>query len=225
MALSLSLPMASALVNAPMMAPRTVARATAPNMAFIDNLEGTGEETGGQIWDPLDIAGSVSDEALMWFRHAELKHGRVAMLATVGYLTGAAGITFPGEIAKGVTFESVNSGGVFSAWSNVPEAGKLQILLLIFMLELSTESKKPHYMRGGVPGKIDSLPFDGVTGIWAPKIKFWDPLGFMGALSEEQKAKKRKAELKNGRLAMIGIISFLVGHNLPGAVPALNSAF
>ena len=42
---------------------------------------------------------------------------------------------------------------------------------------------------------------------------------------EEQKAKKRKAELKNGRLAMIGIISFLVGHNLPGAVPALNSAF
>ena len=33
------------------------------------------------------------------------------------------------------------------------------------------------------------------------------------------------SELKNGRLAMIGIISFLVGHNLPGAVPALNSAF
>ena len=109
--------------------------------------EGTGEETGGEIWDPLDIAGSVGDEALMWFRASELKHGRVAMLATVGYLTGAAGITFPGEIAKGVTFDSVNSGGVFSAWSNVPEEGKLQILLIIFMLELSTESKKPHYMR------------------------------------------------------------------------------
>ena len=59
----------------------------------------------------------------------------------------------------------------------------------------------------------------------APNIKFWDPLGFMGALTDEQKAKKRKAELKNGRLAMIGIISFLVGHNLPGAVPALNSNF
>ena len=80
-------------------------------------------------------------------------------------------------------------------------------------------------VQGGVPGKIESLPFDGIQGIWAPKIKFWDPLGFMGALTEEQKAKKRKAELKNGRLAMIGIISFLVGHNLPGAVPALSSAF
>lgn len=100
-----------------------------------------------------------------------------------------------------------------------------QILSIIFMLEVATESKKPHYMRGGVPGKIDQLPFDGIKGIWAPKIKFWDPLGFMGALTPAQKAKKRKAELKNGRLAMIGIISFLVGHNLPGAVPALTSAF
>jgi len=221
----LSLVSSSMAFNAPMMVPHTAARAATPTMAFIDTLEGTGEETGGEIWDPLDIAGSVGDEALMWFRAAELKHGRVAMLATVGYLVGAAGITFPGEIAKGVTFASVNEGGVFSAWSSVPEAGKLQILSIIFMLELSTESKKPHYMRGGVPGKIDQLPFDGVKGIWTPKIKFWDPLGFMGALTEEQKAKKRKAELKNGRLAMIGIISFLVGHNLPGAVPALSSAF
>ena len=63
----------------------------------------------------------------MWFRASELKHGRVAMLASVGYLAGAAGITFPGEIAKGVSFESVNANGVFSAWSNVPEAGKLQV--------------------------------------------------------------------------------------------------
>ena len=137
----------------------------------------------------------------MWFRASELKHGRVAMLATVGYLAGAAGITFPGEIAKGVTFESVNANGVFSAWSNVPEEGKLQILSLIFLLELSSESKKPHYMRGGVPGRIDSLPFDraaGTSGLWAPKIKFWDPHNFTGALSAEQKARKRKAELKNG---------------------------
>merc|ERR1719393_647260 len=114
--------------NAPMMVPHTAARAATPNMAFIDTLEGTGEETGGEIWDPLDIAGSVGDEALMWFRAAELKHGRVAMLATVGYIAGAAGVTFPGDIAKGVTFASVNEGGVFSAWSAVPEAGKLQIL-------------------------------------------------------------------------------------------------
>ena len=224
-ALSMSYASATAFSGALAPAPRVAVQPAAVSMGFVDTLEGTGEETGGEIWDPLGFTDTVSDEALMWFRHAELKHGRASMLASVGYLVGAAGITFPGEIAKGVTFESVNSDGVYAAWGKVPEEGKLQILLLIFGLELASESKKPHYMRGGVPGKIESLPFDGIQGIWAPKIKFWDPLGFMGALTEEQKAKKRKAELKNGRLAMIGIISFLVGHNLPGAVPALNSNF
>jgi len=217
---------AAGLVNTPVPALRAVAHSVAaPQMAFIDSLEGTGEETGGEIWDPLDISGSVSDEALMWFRHAELKHGRAAMLACVGYITGAAGITFPGDIAGGVSFASVNADGVYNAWGNVPTEGKLQILLLIFALEMATESKKPHYMRGGVPGKLDQLPFDGIKGLWAPKIKFWDPLGFMGALTPEQKARKRKAELKNGRLAMIGIISFLVSHSIPGSVPALPSVF
>ena len=35
----------------------------------------------------------------------------VSQLGSVGYLIGAAGITFPGEIAKGVSFASVNSDG------------------------------------------------------------------------------------------------------------------
>jgi len=216
---------ASAFMSAPMAAPKAAVRAQPVNMGFVDTLEGTGEETGGELWDPLGISSAVGDEAVMWFRASELKHGRVAMLASVGYLIGAAGITFPGDIAKGVSFASCNSEGVFAAWSKVPTEGKLQILALIGMIEWAQESKKPHYMRGGVPGRLDQLPFDGIAGIWAPKIKFWDPLNFMGALTEEQKAKKRKAELKNGRLAMIGIISFLVSHNLPGSVPALSSAF
>merc|ERR1719426_615758 len=203
-ALSLSFTSATAFNGAVLPAQRVAVRPAAVSMGYIDTLEGVGEETGGEIWDPLDIAGTVSDEALMWFRHAELKHGRAAMLATVGYLVGAAGITFPGEIAKGVTFASVNSDGVYNAWSKVPQEGKLQILCLLLALETANESKKPHYMRGGVPGRIDSLPFDraaGTSGLWAPKIKFWDPLNFTGALSAEQKARKRKAELKNGRLA------------------------
>jgi len=219
---------AASAFNAPAVAGKAAVRAASPHMAFIDSLEGTGEETGGEIWDPLGISNTVSDEAMMWFRAAELKHGRVAMLASVGYLVGASGITFPGEIAKGVSFASVNADGVYNAWSNVPEAGKLQIVTIALALETAIESKKPHYMRGGVPGRIDPLPFDraaGTSGLWAPKIKFWDPLNFTGALSAEQKARKRKAELKNGRLAMIGMVSFLVGHNLPGSVPALSSAF
>ena len=56
-------------------------------------------------------------------------------------------------------------------------------------------------------------------------VAVWDTPGFTKKLSAQQLAEKRLSEIKNGRLAMIGMISFLVGHNLPGAVPALNSAF
>eukprot|EP00315_Gephyrocapsa_oceanica_P009503 CAMPEP_0185283652 /NCGR_PEP_ID=MMETSP1363-20130426/603_1 /TAXON_ID=38817 /ORGANISM="Gephyrocapsa oceanica, Strain RCC1303" /LENGTH=224 /DNA_ID=CAMNT_0027879319 /DNA_START=89 /DNA_END=763 /DNA_ORIENTATION=- len=221
--------MLSSLAAPALLAPvAPIARAPAgasAKMALVDSMEGVGEETGGQIWDPLGISEAVSDEAVMWFRASELKHGRVAMLASVGYLVGAAKISFPGELAKGVTFASVAANGPYQAWDAVPQAGKLQILSIILALEWATEAKKPHYMRGGVPGKIEQLPFDGIQGLWAPKIKFWDPLNFTGALSAEQKARKRKAELKNGRLAMIGIISFITGHNLPGSVPALDSSF
>mmetsp|Transcript_38114 Transcript_38114/g.123324 ORF Transcript_38114/g.123324 Transcript_38114/m.123324 type:complete len:220 (-) Transcript_38114:206-865(-) len=170
-------------------------------------------------FDPLGFSKDASPETMAKFREAELKHGRVAMLASVGYLVGAAKISFPGELAKGVTFASVAANGPYQAWDAVPQAGKLQILSIILALEWATEAKKPHYMRGGVPGKIEQLPFDGIQGLWAPKIKFWDPLNFTGALSAEQKARKRKAELKNGRLAMIGIISFACAEAIPGSVP------
>ena len=121
--------------------------------------------------------------------------------------------------------QSAPAASAFASASCVPLVSSAMSGWMPLALETASEAKKPHYMRGGVPGKIDQLPFDGIVGLWAPKIKFWDPLNFTGALSAEQKARKRKAELKNGRLAMIGIISFIVGHNLPGSVPALNSAF
>ncbi len=196
------------------------ARANPIHLA-IETMEGVGPETGNKVFDPLNIAGSVSDPAVAWMRAAELKHGRVAMIATVGYLVTAAGIHFPGELAKGVTFASVAAAGPYDALSAVPAEGKLQIAAWALMMEIAQEAKKPHYTRGGVPGKLDALPFDGVEGIWVPKIKFWDPLNFLGNLSEEQKAKKRVSELKNGRLAMIAIMSFFAGHAIPGSVPLL----
>jgi len=43
-------------------------------------------------------------------------------------------------------------------------------------------------------------------------------------LSAEQLAEKRVSELKNGRLAMIGIASVLAASAIPGSVPLLNNA-
>jgi len=35
----------------------------------------------GKVWDPLGLAEIGSDETVAWFRHSEIKHGRVAMAA------------------------------------------------------------------------------------------------------------------------------------------------
>mmetsp|Transcript_41675 Transcript_41675/g.72232 ORF Transcript_41675/g.72232 Transcript_41675/m.72232 type:complete len:220 (-) Transcript_41675:85-744(-) len=164
--------------------------------------DGLYEETNFEFWDPFNFAGQVSDEALMWFRAAEIKHGRVSMLATLGYALSAAKITFPGKLATGLSFAEVDSEGPFSAWDKVPTNGKLQILGTILILELIGEAQKPHYMRGGPVGVIP--PYAGLG----------------GAATERQK----KAEMKHGRIAMFGIISFLIGHSIPGSVPLLTGS-
>jgi hypothetical protein len=58
-------------------------------------------------FDPLGLADLGSDETLAWFRAAELKHSRVAMLATAGYLFQAGGFHFPGMLSKDISFESL----------------------------------------------------------------------------------------------------------------------
>jgi hypothetical protein len=78
-----------------------------------------------KTFDPLNLADLGSGETLAWFRAAELKHSRVAMLATTGYIVQAAGVHFPGMISKDVSFESLSTMKPFDAWDAVPDGGKL----------------------------------------------------------------------------------------------------
>ena len=51
-------------------------------------------------FDPVGYSTKVSDEGMLWFRAAELKHSRVAMLAFTGWCINGAGIHFPGYLSK-----------------------------------------------------------------------------------------------------------------------------
>ena len=74
----------------------------------------------GKMWDPLGLAELGGDETIAWFRHAEVKHGRVAMAAFVGWTAVAgAGIRFPGELAHGLEFSAIPSKGL-EAWDAIP---------------------------------------------------------------------------------------------------------
>jgi len=175
----------------------------------VQDMEGTGPETGGKVFDPWGLSKIASEETLAWYRAAELKHSRAAMAAATGWAyVASGGPLFPGylSIEQGITFESLGRNG-YAAWDAVPDSGKLQIIGVVGILDLLGEAAvKPHYMMGGTPGKIPLL---------------WDPLGFTNNLSPETLARKRTAELKNGRLAMIGVMSFVSAHYIPNSVPLL----
>jgi hypothetical protein len=138
----------------------------------------------------------------------------------VGFLVQISGLHFPGEIGAGVTFESLSKMGPIEAWSGVPMLGQISILTTIAGIEWASESTNPdgHYMAGGKPG---DLKF--VKSRLLPTT-FWDPAGFTARLSEKELTRKRNAELKNGRLAMIGIISIVAATSIPGSVPLLANA-
>ena len=111
----------------------------------------------GGVWDPLGLADYGSEETLAWFRHAEVKHGRVAMAAFVGWWAVGSGLRFPGELAHGLDFSSIPSKGL-EAWDAVPGWGKAQLLIFAGLIEFHDElffsRRGTHYLRGGTPGKV-----------------------------------------------------------------------
>mmetsp|Transcript_18175 Transcript_18175/g.23232 ORF Transcript_18175/g.23232 Transcript_18175/m.23232 type:complete len:205 (-) Transcript_18175:68-682(-) len=156
-----------------------------------------------KAFDPLGLATLGSDSTLAWFRAAELKHSRVAMLATSGYLLQAAGFHFPGMLSSDVSFETLSAMKPLDAWDAVPDLGKAQIYFTIFFAEVVSEAKGTHYTKGG---DYPTIVF--------PNINF--------ASSDPEKLKVQQSrELNNGRLAMIAIMSFVSAANIEGSVPAL----
>ena len=136
---------------------------------FIANLEG------------FTADGSV--ENFKRRRQTELKHGRISMLATMGYITPEITGKFPGYLSPsaGLKFADVPNG--LAAISKVPAAGWGQILAYMAFCEVSQDQSP------GTPAAAGDFGFKVLTSS--------DPA---------EKTKKLSAELANGRLAMMAII-------------------
>lgn len=83
------------------------------------------------------------------------------------------------------------------------------MIAAIALTEILTETQRPHYMRGGDMPEIVFPPrmAKDMTQDWR----------------EEKMKLKKDRELNNGRLAMIGIASFLAEFFVPGSVPLLSA--
>merc|ERR1719326_2063326 len=192
---------------APAMKPAhsTVARAS-PIMETQADLVKLAEEqnTALGFWDPIGLSKQnfwdQGNEATIGFlRRAEIKHGRVAMAAFVGYCIQANGIYFPwaitgGPLSSGETTmfaDIAAAGSPPEQWDAVPTAAKLQILFFIFLLEWigeTSDGSVPHYMRGGKPGYYPSLK--GAKQVPHPvPYDLYDPFGLFPEMDEETKAR------------------------------------
>jgi len=174
-------------------------------------------------FDPLELGSDEfweqsNDATIGFLREAEIKHGRIAMFAFVGYIVHANGITFPWKMQMdGTPFPQVSSAP--EAWDQISDAAKWQIILFVGFLEFYNEVTGTHYMRGGKPG--DFPDFDAAV-IPGGALNLYDPLGWSKGRSEEDKARGLKVEINNGRLAMIGIMGFLAAGKVEGSVPLLK---
>jgi hypothetical protein len=148
-------------------------------------------------FDPVGLAQWVPVDYL---RKAELSNGRSAMLATVGWV-------WPKFVG---TFDSqdVTTTDPIAAITQADPQWWAQFLLFCGTIEAIK-------YRADEQGK--SFTGDGPAAIdWA---KQWDKLDAKG------KESMRLKELKNGRLAMLGIASFAANYFIPGSVPGLPAGF
>ena len=192
--LALCLGAASAFVP-----PTPVAR-TAVRTKAVEDMIGADVETAG-VWDPFGYAND-GEAALYRRRCTEIKHGRVAQLAVLGYTVGKGGApTFPGELTLGhLKFADVPAG--LGALKVVPLLGWAQIFLLAGILETRVLKQGPAKEAGDVAD----------FSWW---VRYDDP---------EVKRAKLTSEIKNGRLAMMAIMGMMVQEMVTGQTLATQLA-
>jgi hypothetical protein len=174
-------------------------------------------------YDPIGLAdynlwGTSESETIGFIREAEVKHGRIAMLAFVGYIVHANGITWSGSMMlDGTPFPKVSNAP--EAWDAIPDSAKLQIFAFVGFLEVYREVTGTHYMKGGKIGEYPDFDSKVIPG---GALNLYDPFGWSRKRTEEEKAEGLIKELNNGRLAMLGIMGFVSEGKIEGSVPALR---
>ncbi|KAJ1639476.1 chlorophyll a/b-binding protein domain-containing protein [Pavlovales sp. CCMP2436] len=161
-----------------------------------EKLDGT--MLGDIGFDPLGLS-NLWD--LNWLRAAEIKHGRVGMLASLGFLTQEA-YRLPGPASNPGMFAAGKA--PIEALVAAPPLAIAQIVFVIFLIELATASRL-----------FDTEAFfEGETAKNAPAGSGnagdlgWDPLGLS---ADGLNLDYAIAELKHGRLAMLGAAGMLAG--------------
>jgi len=147
------------------------------------------------FFDPLNFCGDASDGKIKFYREAEIKHCRVAMLASLGFVVAES---FHPMWGGKIDVPSV------IAFQETPLQTALPVLGGLFFIH---EILSIFTFNSPFGGELWSIRSDYANGDLG-----WDPLGFKPTNPTELKEMQTK-ELNNGRLAMIGIVG-MIGQEL-----------
>ena len=167
----------------------------------------------------FDPAGFAKNQRLLpWYREAELAHGRVCMLATLGFTVQTSGAKFEPFITRYPT----DSGDPLKAATQVPIIGWLQILVVIALSELwRYENVISKYSEGVQPGDLGWNP----TAPMSSKRPKWFGPTFTARYQPEEWNNMRLREIKHCRLAMVGFFFMVLTNASTGAGPSLLPNF
>lgn len=132
-------------------------------------------------FDPMGLSEIQAD--LKYARWAEIKHGRICMLAVLGMVTQEYGPFGSGWHVPGEQFTATDP---FEAVSKVGFAGNFQIFLAIGAIELANFNK--HYGEA-TPGDIG-----------------WDFLGLLDGKTDDEVRRRFEQEIIHCRLGMIAFV-------------------
>jgi len=164
------------------------------SLPFLINPSKTDGLIGSVGFDPLGWSDMWDTK---WLQEAEIKHGRVAMLATVGFVTSQF-VSFP-------MFEAVHVDDSNMAPTAVGVSAMMQIITIAGAEEWRTNNGK--ITMENMFEDPDRVPGD--LGFAKDRLK---------GKSEDEVNKLKLQEIKNGRLAMLAI-GGMIHHNFVTGEP------
>merc|ERR1719343_1110147 len=152
------------------------------------------------FWDPAGFCDGITEQEFKRLRSCEIKHGRLSMIATIGYIAPFYG-TLPGYLSpsQGTKFADIPLG--VQAATKIPSGGLVQILLFSALIEFGLGGDRGIEEWKARPAGDYGKGF----------------LGMFGPVTDpEKKTRSLNSELANGRLAMLAITGMFVQEGVFG---------
>merc|ERR1712087_122783 len=156
------------------------------------------------FFDPIGLSKDLDDGRLAFYREAEIKHGRVAMLAATGFL-----------VQEHVTFTGIDSPSYVS-FEQPGLSGGLWFFLALLLGNLEGKSVETFMpLDGGIVAEQNESRLFRIKAEHAAGDLGFDPLGLKPTNEKDLKSMQSK-EINNGRLAMIGIAGMVAQELVSG---------